>query len=462
MDEAILNAPPKFHFENHEIVMRLAGILSIKKIMKRILFCFLFISLVAQAQFKNIVLATQTEGKYPPVEPSIIINPDNPKNIVAGIVLDRAVYTLDGGITWKESILKSSYGVFGDPALTADSKGNIYYFHLTDPSGKGRSADEWLDRISCQKSTDGGATWGAASFTGLNPPLDNDKPWPAHHIKKDLMTVTWTQFDKYGSKDTACHSNIVFSKSTSKGDKWSEPVRINKVSGDCLDGDFTVEGAMPAISFDEKIYVVWASHGNIYLDRSYNEGKTWLKTDLIIAKQMGGWDMSIPGIGRCNGFPIAIVDNSGSPFHGSLYVTWADQRNGENDTDIWLSRSSNNGDNWSSPIKVNQDTAGHHQFMPWMAIDQTNGIVYVVYYDRRNYNDNQTDVYLAWSLDGGNKFTEVKLSESPFTPDDKKFFGDYTNLSTHAGTIAPVWTRMDDGKTKVITTIIKQTDLIKK
>jgi hypothetical protein len=430
--------------------------------MGRLLLVLIFSPIVLSAQFKNIVLAAQTDGKFPPVEPSIVINPDNPKNIVAGIVLDRAVYTTDGGLTWKESILKSAYGVYGDPALVADSKGNIYYFHLADPSGKGRSADEWLDRISCQKSTDKGATWGPASFTGLNPPKDNDKPWPAYHVKKDLMTVTWTQFDKYGSKDTTHRSNILFSKSTNKGDKWSEPVRINNVSGDCLDSDFTVMGASPAISYDEKIFVVWSYQGSIYLDRSYDEGRTWLKNDMLIAKQMGGWDITIPGLGRCNGLPVAVVDNSGSPFHGSLYVLWSDQRNGENDTDIWLTRSSNRGDNWSSPVRVNQDAAGKHQFMPWMTVDQSNGIIYIVYYDRRNYDDNQTDVYLAWSMDGGNKFTEVKISESPFIPDASKFFGDYTNISAFKNIIAPVWTRMDEGKTKVLTAIINHGDLQKK
>jgi hypothetical protein len=435
-----------------------------RQVLKKILFSAMVIlfSGTLNAQFKNIVLASQEEGKYPPVEPSIVVNPDNPKNIVAGIVLDRSVYTIDGGLTWKETTLKSSYGVYGDPALVADHKGSIYYFHLADPSGKGRSADEWLDRISCQKSTDKGATWGPASFTGLNPPKDNDKPWPAHHPKKDFLAVTWTQFDTYGSKDTTCRTNIMFSKSTSKGDKWSDPVRVNKKSGDCLDSDFTVMGASPAISFDDKIFVVWAHQGNIFLDRSYDDGKNWLKNDMLIAKQMGGWDLAVPGLARCNGLPQLAIDNSGSPFNGSLYVLWADQRSGENDTDIWLIRSSNRGDNWSSPVKVNQDGPGKHQFLPWMTVDQTNGILYVVYYDRRNYVDDQTDVYLAWSMDGGNKFSEVKISESAFTPDASKFLGDYTNVSAHKNIIAPVWTRMDFGKTKVLTTVIKQEDLVKK
>lgn len=450
------------HFETNENVLRLAINMTSGTLLLRTVLILLILPHTLPAQFSNIVLASHTEGRYPPLEPSIIINPSNPKNIVAAIVLDRSIFTIDGGLTWKESVLKSKFGVFGDPALVADSKGNIYYFHLADPSGKGRSDEAWLDRISCQKSTDKGATWGEASFTGLNPPKDNDKPWPAAHPKKDLLVVTWTQFDKYGSADTTQRTNIMFSKSTSRGDKWSAPLRINKLSGDCLDSDFTAEGASPVISRDDKIYVVWANQGNIYFDRSFDEGKTWIKNDLVIAKQMGGWDLKIPGLDRSNGLPQAAIDNSGSPFNGSVYVLWADQKNGENDTDIWMVRTSNHGDNWSSPIRVNQDGAGKHQFLPWMAVDQTNGIVYVVYYDRRNYDDNQTDVYLAWSMDGGSKFSEVKISETPFTPDSTKFFGDYSNISAHQNIIAPIWTRMDNGKTKVLTAVIKQGDLVKK
>ena len=104
------------------------------------------------AQFKNIKLAEQVDGVYPPVEPSIAINKKNPKNILAGVVLDRAIYTQDGGATWSETKLESPYGVFGDPAVVSDSKGDFYFFHLADPSKQGRSSDEWLDRIVCQKS----------------------------------------------------------------------------------------------------------------------------------------------------------------------------------------------------------------------------------------------------------------------------------------------------------------------
>ncbi|MEQ8424356.1 MAG: glycosyl hydrolase, partial [Cyclobacteriaceae bacterium] len=56
---------------------------------------------------------------------------------------------------------------------------------------------------------------------------------------------------------------------------------------------------------------------------------------------------------------------------------------------------------------------------------------------------------------------EVKVSESPFIPSEEKFFGDYTNISAHDGTIAAVWARMDEGKTSIWATVINQNELIK-
>jgi hypothetical protein len=431
--------------------------------MKRLIFILvMLINFSAMAQFKNIKLAEQKEGVYPPVEPSITINPKNPKNIIAGIVLDRAVYTLDGGETWSESVLTSPYGVFGDPALISDSKGNIYYFHLADPSNEGRNNDAWLDRIVCQKSTDGGKTWTTGSSIGNNPPKDQDKQWVAVHPKKNYLYTTWTQFDKYGSKEKDCQTNIMFSMSTNEGKSWSKAIKINQYPGDCVDDDDTAEGAVPAVDNMGRVFVAWANHGNIYFDRSFDGGTTWLNNDIMIARQPGGWSMDIPGLDRSNGMPVLMIDNSKGRMRNSLYLVWADQRNGENDTDIWFMRSTNFGDLWAQPMKINQDERGKHQFLPWMTVDQVTGYIYIVYYDRRAYDDLQTDVYLAYSIDGGSSFKETKISETPFIPSDDKFFGDYTNISAHNGIITPIWTRMDEGRTSVYTAVIKHEDLIKK
>jgi hypothetical protein len=350
--------------------------------------------------------------------------------------------------------------VYGDPALLSDTKGNIYFFHLADPSGEGRKNDAWLDRLVVNKSKDGGATWNEGDFVGLSPPKDQDKQWPTLNLKNDDLYLVWTQFDKYASTDAACQSNVLFSKSSNKGEKWSKPLVLSNTAGDCLDSDNTAEGAMVAVNYDGKLFAIWANQGLLFMDRSYDGGETWLRNDLAMFEQPGGWDISIPGLGRSNGFPVLVCDNSKSIHNGMLYVMWADQRNGESNTDIWFSRSNNYGDTWTVPQKVNDDETETHQFMPWMAIDQTTGYIYIVYYDRSQYTDNQTDVKLSYSTDAGLTFTHKVISEKSFTPTIGTFFGDYINIAAHDGVVVPVWTRMDEGKTSVWTTVIKQTELI--
>jgi len=420
----------------------------------------LSINAVAYGQFKNIKLDEQSDTNPYACEPAIAINPKNPKNIVAASVLDNVYVTQDGGANWQKVKVKSPYGVYGDPSLIAGPKGTFYFFHLSDPThGTGGFETEKLDRIVVQQSDDGGLTWSDGESIGFNHPKDQDKQWPAIDPKGNLY-LTWTQFDKYGDQDPNCLSNILFSKSKS-GKKWSDPVQISQTPGNCIDDDFTAEGAVPAVAFDGKIFVAWSNQEKIFFDRSYDDGGRWLTNDLVIAQQPGGWDLKIPGHDRANGMPVLMVNNSKTTARGHLYLIWADQRNGANDTDIWFLRSSNNGDYWTQPLRVNNDEKGKHQYLPWIAVDEASGFIYMIYYDRRAYDDNRTDVYLAYSKDSGNSFVNVKISESPFVPDESHFFGDYTNIAAHNGIITPIWARMDEGKTSIWTVIITQDELDK-
>ena len=184
-----------------------------------------------------------------------------------------------------------------------------------------------------------------------------------------------------------------------------------------------------------------------------DEGDTWLAQEIPVDPMPGGWDFNIPGINRSNGFPITKCDLSGGPNHGTIYINWADQRNGSNDTDIWLTKSTDSGDTWSIPTRVNDDPPGKQQFFTWMDIDQTNGNLHFVFYDRRDYNDSNTDVYLAYSLDGGETMVNRRISESPFVPSSGVFFGDYSNITAHNNIIRPIWVRLNSGQLSVWTDV---------
>lgn len=383
-----------------------------------------------------------------PNEPSIMINYKNPAQLIAASNINSYFISNDTGRTWTSHQLGSTFGVWGDPTIVVDTAGHFYFFHLSNPPN-----GNWIDRIVCQKTTDHGATWSDGSFAGLNGTKAQDKQWCCIDRNNNYMYLTWSQFDKYNSSSPFHKSNIMFSKSIDGGLSWSDAKQINIVPGDCIDSDDTVEGAVPAVGPNGEIYVAWAGPNGIVFNKSTDQGESWLGKEIKIDPMPTGWDYNIPGILRGNGLPITVCDLSHSANRGTIYVNWSDQRNGADNTDIWLSKSIDAGLTWSPPVKVNNDEDDKHQFFTWMTIDQSTGYLYFVFYDRRSYNDTRTDVYMAISKDGGNTFTNVKISESPFVPNQEIFFGDYTNIVAHNGIVRPIWTRLHDGILSIMTDV---------
>lgn len=403
-----------------------------------ILLLILSSSFQTMAQYTNVLVSDEQN----PNETAIFINPKNTKQIIAGANLNSYYFSFDGGNTWNRNPMTSTLGVWGDPCVLIDTSGYLYFFHLSYPSQL-----TWLDRIVCQRSLNNGLSWSNGSGIGKNDPKQQDKEWAVVNPANNEIYVTWTQFDNYGSPNPANESNIMFSKSQDQGVTWSDAIRINEVPGDCIDSDNTAEGAVPAVGPDGEIYVSWAGPAGLVFDRSFDGGLTWLEQDIFVSDIPGGWDYTVPGIYRANGLPVTCCDVSNGPNRGTIYVNWTDERsnNGlEQDVDVWMVKSIDGGNTWSAPRRVNDDMPGRQQFFTWMTVDQVTGYVWFVFYDRRNYNDTRTDVFMAVSKDGGETFENFRISESPFIPNSNVFFGDYTGISAHNNIVRPMWTRLDD------------------
>ena len=164
-------------------------------------------------------------------------------------------------------------------------------------------------------------------------------------------------------------------------------------------------------------------------------------------------------ISRANGLPVIACDRSNSANRGNIYINWSDQRNGPDDADIWFSKSTDGGNTWSAAKRVNDDPAGKQNFFSWMTVDQVTGYIYFVFYDRRNYSDQNTDVYMAYSKDGGASFNNFKVSRSPFVPNQSIFFGDYNNIYAHNNITRPVWTRMSNDSLSIWSAKVDNVDL---
>jgi len=399
----------------------------------------------ASAQIKSVTVDNATE---PSQGLSIVINKRDTKNIVAAF--GENLYTsFDEGTTWTKNKTISN-GFLGSPALVSNDKGHLYNVHAVDPSGKGVNDEACLSQVVCEVSEDGGKSWSSNLVNG-NQQKDHWNPSVTLDGKDNLL-LTWTQFDKYLEDNSNCLSTVMFSKS-SGGKKWSTPKELSQTHGNCTDGSNTTRGAMPVVSLAGRVFAFWSNQHKIFMDRSFDGGSLWLSNDLAVEQLSGKCD-------NCYGLPMMDGDLSKSVFSGSLYIVWSDEATGSNDADVWFKRSSNFGDNWTSPLRINSDEIGVLQFKPQLAVDKATGFVCIVYFSHK-IDTKETEVFMAHSVDGGGKFATTKITAAPFRVSDDQLQNLWCGLSVHKGIVSVAWTQRQDDKTTVMASVLKQGDLTK-
>lgn len=339
-------------------------------------------------------------------------------------------YSTDGGATWSQSRLLDSTLLPGglirnsDPTVAVDTAGNFYIavVALTGTNGNGT--------LGVYKSTDGGVTFPVAvvaSQTG-----SEDKEYIATDLTPgspfhNTLYMSWTTF----SSDIA---NLL-TRSTNGGINWTAGIQFNEP-------DNVGQGSDLAIGADGEINITWltgdATNDVIMFDKSTDGGQTF-GTDIVVAD---GETPSIPITSGGVTFPSIAADISGLQTHGNIYITWCDARNG--DADVFISKSTNRGANWSVPLRINDDPVGNGklQTWPWIEVNDS-GKIAIIYYDARNSSSNTViDAYLAVSTNAGVSFTNYRLSPVSFPtnqPNSAVRFGDYIGIDYFGNTIVPVW-----------------------
>src|SRR5579862_2507042 len=140
-----------------------------------------------------------------------------------------------------------------------------------------------------------------------------------------------------------------------------------------------------------------ATRNGIFVRRSLNGGKTWEANHIPVAEQPSA--SGIPFEDK----PYIVADNTQSKYAGNLYIGWTRWRLA--DSQMVLSRSTDDGKTWSDPIEIDahpglprDDNGAAEGFDGVVAPD---GTLYAIW----SQND---DIMLTSSRDGGRTFSHAR------------------------------------------------------
>ena len=270
--------------------------------------------------------------------------------------------------------------------------------------------------ICVSKSTDKGVTWAntynvVTSTSGLC-----DKEWITADMTggpfSNNIYVVWRQF---GS------TNMRFVRSTNFGQTWSSPMTYQGDQGAYVSvgANGTVQGG--------SVYAACQYSAYIAVQRSTDGGLTF-GSQVFATPYISGPGVicygryTVKGCIRTDYMPRMAADNSYTSTRGNVYIVYAAKPAGLDLCDIYLVRSTNQGVNWSTPIRVNDDNTTTDQWMPAINADK-NGKIFISWFDSRvdTTANLLTKVYGTVSTDGGLTFTtNFPISNVSFSPDNMK------------------------------------------
>jgi hypothetical protein len=360
-------------------------------------------------------------------------------------------FSKDQGNTWSQSTLPEFSGDArqGDPTIDWTSDGTAWTVTI------GIDVSTNL-RLRCYKSTDQGQTWQFDSTVdSTQSAMDKQALWIDHSPTsqhKDNMYLTW-------------HNGgpCFVARRIGPGGTWQTPVQVSGIEtlGTAIGGDIKTNA-------NGDVFVFWPDtfSQNLFVAKSTDGGATF-GVPVSIAKTVGAFNIGMPAQDDRR---VLIYLSGGAYRTASLdlvYAIWMDLAGGAgcsssfnepgNDvtsackTRIWFSRSSNGGTTWEPPRKINDQSSKNDQIFPRLAVDETTGVLMVVYYDTVDGDRTQTDLWMQMSTDYGVswgdpvKVTTAETDETTAGAESNFQYGDYIGLTGHAGRYFACWTDRRSG-----------------
>lgn len=439
-----------------------------------------------------------TEYRNSEVEPWVDLNPVAPSRLIGVYQQDRfstgganglgTSVSADGGATWTPLGVASlprfsrcagaAAGSIGDyeratdPWVTYGADGRAYQMSLSFNDTR-----DLANAMLVSTSDDDGATWSApkALIVDTNPHVFNDKNSMTAdpHVASNVYAV-WDRLvfpnERAGGRSyetaAAFRGPAYFTRSTDRGTTWErarpifDPGQNDQTIGNqiAVTGTGDLVNVMDVLRNDNS---TGRRGATVSVLRSTNQGATW--GGEIVVNRLGTVGVRDPrdGADVRTGDIIPSIATDERPGRDDVYVVWQDARwNGFARDQIAFSKSTDGGQTWSAPVRINGDPSTQ-AFNPAIRVDDAGNIA-VTYDDLRNdttaSTSLDTDVWVVRSGDGGATWSEERVTPSSFdmrlAPNAGGFFvGDYMGLAATGEAFKPLFSMTDPATDTFATTI---------
>ena len=404
---------------------------------------------------KIVLLDSLGEGS----ETTVTVNPKNPLNISASANWTN-YSSFDGGRSWNKNNFGTDGQAMADPNVIYNQDGVLL-----------RQAMSWAPNprgIVVQRSTDGGVTFPMSqAYWAYKPEIGKG------NADQGFMTVDTNSMSKFlGSvyvitsdypAGTPNYKQIGFSLlvlvSRDGGKTWLNPIDISRCTNCGQEHSSSITTGP-----NGEVYASWWNGKNqIVFNKSVDGGITWEQEKIVRTNIQTQHQFVLTDDVRGN---ISIdVDRSTGIYRGRIYISAIDEKGQSGGAaDAWLVSSLNGGANWSNPVFMSDGPKGAYKyyFQPKISI-APNGRVDAVWYDTRNWagtdiNNVEYDLYYSSSSNGGQSFSKnIRITNSSATKitacptqipcADRRLY-EYIGLVSDNNRVMPVWTHIQNGKSK--------------
>jgi hypothetical protein len=445
---------------------------------------------------ENVQMNEDSTPPLPQDEPAVALNVEHPMNAVAasndytgdGLWIGT---TTDGGRHWTSQWKDPKFSFDGgrcyggDPTVVYSLRDHAFYmgtlcYFTTSPASE----------IQVWKSTDGGATWSdstAPSLVVTNRSasgeidgsvfndkelmaVDNDPSSP--HFGR--LYVTYTTFHMTGgsyARSDYCPIRSAYTDRIPTADPsastWRNVAVTPDAPGDDGRGASANQFSTPIVDGRHALDVAFVSEDcntsfdrALWLARSTDGGATFgspVRVDAPgeFADNPNRQDQ-LPGKGHVR-LPATISLTWDATRHQLVLIYQNNADRTVSGADISMQRSRDYGATWDAPRPIAVTRAGAaapgDQFFPAIGVDGA-GTYFAIWQDTRNDpNSTMIETFQGVSTDGGDTWTNRRISEASFNP-KKSFFtcgcfiGDYNQIAVSNQVIYPTWTDGRDSPPK--------------